>query len=103
MLECLALEILHGDEASAVMLANFIDGANVWMIQSRSSASFTAKSFERLRVFCEVFGQKLEGNEAAQLQILRLVDDTHAPATEFFEDAVVRDGLANHGQRLAES
>jgi hypothetical protein len=33
--------------------------------------------------------------------VLGLVDHTHPTTTEFFEDAVVRDGLANHGQRLA--
>ena len=36
-----------------------------------------------------------------ELSVLGFVDDAHAPATELFEDAVVRDGLANHGEGTA--
>ena len=32
-----------------------------------------------------------------ELGVLGLVDHTHAAAAELFEDAVMRDGLANHG------
>src|SRR5216683_2816147 len=35
-----------------------------------------------------------------QPYVLGLVDDAHAPATKLFKDAVVRDGLANHGYAL---
>src|SRR5580700_4958447 len=39
-------------------------------------------------------GPEVESHKATELYILRLVDHTH-PAAEFFEDATVRDGLAN--------
>jgi len=42
VLQGAAVEKLHGDEALAFLLADFIDGANVWMIQSGSRASFAA-------------------------------------------------------------
>lgn len=32
---------------------------------------------------------------AAEVQIFRFVDNTHSPATELFDNAVVGDGLAN--------
>jgi hypothetical protein len=41
-----------------------------------------------------------EGISALQsdpARCLRLVDHAHAATTELFQDAVVRDGLANHG------
>jgi hypothetical protein len=31
-----------------------------------------------------------------QLHVLGLVDDSHPPTADFFDDAIVRDGLANH-------
>ena len=40
--------------------------------------------------------QKLQGDEAVQLYILGLVDHTHPAATELLDEAVVRDGLADH-------
>jgi hypothetical protein len=37
--------------------------------------------------------QKLHGDEGAKFRVLGLVHDSHSTATEFFEDAVVGDGL----------
>ena len=42
-------------------------------------------------------GKKFQGDEAAELGVFGFVDHTHAAATEQFEDAVMRDGLADHG------
>jgi hypothetical protein len=47
--------------------------------------------------------KKLQCNMSAKIRILGLVNHTHPSAAEFFEDAVVRDGLANHRQKLAQS
>ena len=41
--------------------------------------------------------QEFQGDEAAKLCVLGFVDHTHAAAAEFLDDAVVRDGLADHG------
>jgi hypothetical protein len=35
----------YGDEAPADMLTNFVDGANVGMMQGGSSASLTSEAF----------------------------------------------------------
>jgi hypothetical protein len=40
----------------------------------------------------------LEGDEAPTFGVLSLVDKTHTSATELFDDAVVRYGLANPGR-----
>jgi hypothetical protein len=73
-----------------------MDGANVGMVQRRRSARFALKTVERLTIFGEFFGQKLEGDETAELGVLGPVDHAHAAAAESFDDAVVRDGLADH-------
>jgi len=41
----------------------------------------------------DIFWQEFERDESLQADVFSLVDYTHATATEFFEDAEVRDGL----------
>jgi len=45
-------------------------------------------------------GEKLEGNEAVELQILGFVDDAHSPFAKLLEDLVVADVLADHMIRI---
>jgi hypothetical protein len=40
--------------------------------------------------------QELERDEAVKASVFRFVHDTHAATAKFFDDAVVRNGLANH-------
>jgi len=42
-----------------------------------------------------VLRKKFEGNSSAEGGIVGLVDLAHSAATEFFDDAVMRDGLAD--------
>jgi hypothetical protein len=51
-----------------------------------------------LGVIGNVIGQKFQSDRPVQGQVLGLVDDTHAAATEFLDDVVVRNGLAYHAQ-----
>jgi len=81
-----------------VLIVNFVDRANVGMIQRGSSLGFALETAEGLRVFGYVVGQKLEGNEAAELHILGLVHHTHAAAAKLLNDAVVGDGLTDHSR-----
>ena len=91
VLQGIPFQILHRDEGCVVFFANLVNGADVRMIQGRRGLGFALKAAECLWVFGYLFGQKLEGHEAAELHILGLVDDTHSATTEFFDDAVVRD------------
>ncbi len=55
-----------------------------WMIQGGGSLGFLHEAAGALGIG-ELFGrQDLDGDEAFQAQIARLVDDTHAAFTEFF-------------------
>ena len=49
MLERAPFEALHGDEPTALALADFVDGANIRMIQRRSRLRLALKSLQRLR------------------------------------------------------
>ncbi len=72
-------EKFHDDEAQAAVLSNFVDGADVGMVQSGSGASFTAKTFQGLRVVRDIVGQELQRDEAAERGVLGAVDDTIPP------------------------
>ena len=79
-----------------MLVIDFMDCADVRMVQRRGSLSFTLEASQRLRVFGNIVRQKLECNEAMQLHVLRFVDDTHPPATEFLDNAVMRDRPTDH-------
>src|SRR5712672_1467971 len=98
MFECLAIEIFHGDERAALVITDFIDGANVRMIERGRGAGFTAEPFQRLRLAGHFFGKEFERDEPSELSVLGFVHHTHAAATQLFDDVVVRDSLANHGR-----
>ena len=97
MLQRHAIQKLHGDEGLAVLFANFVDGADVGMVQGRSRLRLALKPGQRLGIFGHVIRQELQGDKAVQGYILGLVNHAHPAAAEFLDDAVVRDGLADHG------
>jgi len=94
--QSLAVEKFHGDEVAAFEFVNFVDGANIRVIQGGGGLRFTLETFQSLRVAGEIFGEKFERDEAAELGVFGFVDDAHSAAAEFFQDAVVGDGLADH-------
>src|ERR1700674_1501203 len=96
MLQRQPVQKFHRDERSAVLLVNFVDRADVRMIQGRGSLGFALKAAQDLRVFGYFVGQELQGNKPAELHILSFVDNTHATAAQLLDDTVVRDGLADH-------
>ncbi len=63
----------------------FFDGvndANAGMIEGGGGAGFAEKAFERLRIAVGVFGEKFEGDAAAELGVFGFVDDAHAAFAE---------------------
>jgi hypothetical protein len=56
---------------------------------------FTLEAREGLSVASNFQRQKLQRHEAMQARVFSLVDHPHSSATELFEDAVMRDGLAD--------
>ena len=97
VLEGHAFEKFHGDEGLIVVLADLVDRADVGVVQRRSGTGLAAETFERMRIAGNVSRKEFEGDKAAQADVFGLVDYAHASAAEFLDDAVVRDGLADHG------
>ena len=72
-----------------MVLANFVNGADVGMIQSRGGAGLTPEALERLGIVRQAVWQKLEGDKAVELDVLGLIDDAHPAAADFFQDSVM--------------
>ena len=72
--------------------------ADIGMIQGRSCLCFALEAGQGLRILDDGIGQELQGDEAMQAEVLGLVDDPHAATTEFLDNPVMRDGLADHRQ-----
>src|SRR5581483_1837953 len=92
----LAAQAFHDDEEMPFVLANFVDGANVGMVECRCGPCFAAKTLQRLRVLRSLFVKKLKRNEPAKRSVLRFVNHSHATSPEHLQDAVVGDCLADH-------
>ena len=79
------------------MLAEFINRADVGMLQCRGRARFALEALQRHRVARQRLRQELHGDAAAQLEVFRGVDHPHPAAPEDLQNAVVGNDLAGHG------
>src|ERR1700674_255861 len=98
MLQRQPIQKLHDEERMAVLLSNFMDRANIRVIQCRRGLGFSLEPSQCLGVFGYFIGQELQGDKSVQGYVLGLIDHAHATASELLDDAVVRDGLADHSQ-----
>src|SRR5262249_31089986 len=90
LLQSLSLEQFHCDESPPVELINFINCADVGMIEGRGRASLPAKALQCLRIARHIVRQKFERSEASEPYVLGFVNHAHSTATQFLDDAVVR-------------
>jgi len=75
-----------------MLIVNFVDRADVWVIQGRGGLRFTLETGEGLGISGDLIGKKLQGHEAVQLHILGFVNHTHSASANPLYDAVVRNG-----------
>jgi len=69
------------------------------MVQGGSGLSLSPETAEGLRIAGNFIGQELQRHETAQANVFSLLDHSHTTAAELLDDAVVRDGLADHGKK----
>src|SRR5437773_7287296 len=77
-----------------MLFADFVNSANIRVIQSRSSAGLAAKTLKRHLVASDIIREKLKSYETPQLCVFGFVNHTHATASQLLQNAVVRNGLA---------
>ena len=63
-----------------------------------AASAFALETGQRLGVSRNFRRQKLQGDKATERRVLSLVHNAHSTAAQFLDDAVVRDGLADHPQ-----
>ncbi len=96
VLECLALQQLHGDEGLPLVLVDVVDRADVGVVEGGGGLGLAPEPLEGDPIAEELLGQELQGNGPVEAGVLGLVDDTHPSAAKLLEDPVVGDGLADH-------
>src|SRR5208282_3445231 len=84
----------------AILLPDFVDGADVGMIQRGSGARLTLETLKRGRVGTQFRREDLQGHAPAQGYVFGLIHHTHAAAAQLAQHAVVRNGLADHASLM---
>ena len=80
----------------ALVLAQFMNRADVWMIERGRRASFTLEAFLGNGIG-EHFGrQELDRNLAAEPLVFGAIDHSHPAAAELLNDPVMRNSFARH-------
>jgi hypothetical protein len=76
--KCLAFQKLHGDEGAAFVLADFVNGADVGMVERGGGAGFALKALESLAIVGESLGEKLQSDMAAETEVFGFEYFAHA-------------------------
>src|SRR5437667_10422478 len=96
MLQDLSIEKLHRDERLPILLPYVVDGADAWMVERRSRLCFMLEADQYLPISGNFIRQELQSNKTVKPCVFGLIDYPHSAAAKLLDDAVVRDGLANH-------
>ena len=102
LLQALALQLFHDDEGLPVVVFNVVDGADVGVVQLRSSPGLPRESLQRARVLRQVLGDEFQGDMTPQTEVFRFVNNSHSTDAQLRQHAVMRHRLANdfHGFRV---
>ncbi len=96
LLQRLAFEELHSDEVLAVVIVNFVNCADVGMIECRGRTRLALETLQCLPIPGHLFRQEFQGDEPTELGVLGPVNHTHAAAAQLFKNAIVGYRLADH-------
>src|ERR1700674_1335063 len=96
MLQRLSLQQFHGNEVLTIRFVDLVNRADVWVIERGGSEGFPLEAFTGSRIVLHFCGEELERDVAVQLEIFSFIHHTHPAATKLRENAIVRDGFADH-------
>jgi hypothetical protein len=94
--ERLPFQQFHGDERSSISLIDFVDRADVWVVQRGRSLGFPLEAAEGLCVVGKFVRKELQGDVATKPEVFCIVHNAHATAPDPAEDAVMGNCLP-HG------
>src|SRR6185369_560799 len=81
---------------AAVVVTDFMNRENVWMIQVRRCRSFLLESMQAILVCRVLVTQDLDRNLAPELHVFREIDHTHPARAELIENSVMGNFLRIH-------
>src|ERR1700691_2690666 len=96
LFKALAFQLLHDDEGMAIVVLDVVDGADVRMVQAGRRSRLALEAVQRLAVADHAVRNELQGHMPAEAQVLGLTNYAHASATDFPDNAIVGDRLADH-------
>ena len=86
----------HGDEGVFIDLVDFVDGADVGMVECGGGLGLAREALSGLLVRHEMGGEEFECDGTFEFGVFGLIDHAHPAFTELLGDLVVADGLADH-------
>src|SRR5215831_12419156 len=84
-----SIDVLSCNEWRRVVMIDFVDSENVWMVQPRGGAGFLDEATHPRRVIREFRGQNLQGQDALEFDVDCLIDLAHSAGADVGADFVV--------------
>ncbi len=96
----LAVEMLEHEVVNALLAADIVEGADVWMIQGGDRFGLTVEPIPELRVSGQRLLQNLDCDDAIEACVSRFVDVAHAALTNRGLDHIRPErGAGNEGHK----
>ena len=89
--QALAVDVLHDDEDVAVLFADFVDGADVGMVERGRGLCLVDQPLPGLMAAGQRLGQHLDGDFAPERAVFREKDLSHTARAELPDDSVMAD------------
>lgn len=86
-----AIDEFHDEVIEAAGVAEVMDHDDIRMIEAGEDAGFAHEALREVRISAEFFGEKLEGDFAAEMELARFIDEAHAAAADEFENLELRE------------
>ena len=101
LVEGFAFHIFHDHEIEAVVGGDVVYDDDVGMVERGCGLGFLDEPLLALRVGQLLVGEDLDGHDAVEMGVLRLVDGAHAAFADFLQDVVVKKRLAGYGHQVS--
>jgi hypothetical protein len=89
--QILAIDVWHDDEDTVVLFADFVDGADVGMVQCRGRPRLVDQPLPGPATSKAMLRQHLDRDLAAERGVFRKKDLTHPSGAKFPDDPIVAD------------
>jgi hypothetical protein len=96
-----AVDERHGNEELAVVLGDFVDRTDVGVVEGGRRPCFREEALALAGAAERRGREELQGHEAAERDVPRLVDHTHAAFADLLQQEVVGDRRPDHGRHRA--